>query len=108
MRIVVPLQYLKIAVAAALVALGVYRLIVRSRHFHWVGMQVGFGDLTLWSFLMASAHGAGLMVLPVVLGMPANGPRRRIMPCAGLHGSAHRRLVATLVHTLGYLTRDGG
>ena len=24
-------------------------------------------DLTVWSFLMASAHGAGLMVLPLVL-----------------------------------------
>ena len=31
-------------------------------------MQVGFRDLTVWSFLMASAHGAGLMVLPVLLG----------------------------------------
>ena len=33
-------------------------------------MQVGFGDLTVWSFLMASAHGAGFMVLPFVIGMP--------------------------------------
>ena len=31
-------------------------------------MRVGFRDLTVWSFLMASAHGAGLMVLPVLLG----------------------------------------
>ena len=35
-------------------------------------MQVGFRDLTIWSFLMASAHGAGLMVLPFVMGMPAD------------------------------------
>ena len=34
-------------------------------------MQVGFRDLTLWSFLMASAHGAGLMVLPFVLVLKA-------------------------------------
>ena len=33
------------------------------------GMQVGFGDLTQWSFLMASAHGAGLMVLPILFGI---------------------------------------
>jgi len=69
-QIVLPLNYLKIAVAGALLALGVYR-IVRSRHFRWGGMQVGFGELTIWSFLMASAHGAGLMVLPVVLGLPS-------------------------------------
>ena len=56
-------------VAVTLVGLGVYKL-VRSRHFRWGGMQVGFRDLTIWSFLMASAHGAGLMVLPVVLAGP--------------------------------------
>src|SRR5713226_7062936 len=70
--IVLPLIYLKAGVAIALVALGVYR-IVRSRHFRWGGMQVGFRELTIWSFLMASAHGAGLMVLPVVLGLPSEG-----------------------------------
>jgi len=103
LRIVLPLNYLKIAVAAGLVALGVYRL-VRNRHFRWVGMQVGFGELTLWSFLMASAHGAGFMVLPVVLGLPS------LSMTAGHH--AHMAglqdpltgLAATLVHTLGYLT----
>jgi hypothetical protein len=30
-------------------------------------MRVGFKDLTAWSFLMASAHGAGLMLIPVLL-----------------------------------------
>ena len=33
-----------------------------------VGMRVSFWDLTPWSWLMASAHGAGLMVVPVLLG----------------------------------------
>jgi hypothetical protein len=32
-------------------------------------MQIGFRDLTIWSFLMASAHGAGFMVLPLVMGV---------------------------------------
>jgi hypothetical protein len=31
-------------------------------------MRVNFWDLTTWSWLMASAHGAGLMVVPVLLG----------------------------------------
>jgi hypothetical protein len=30
-------------------------------------MRVGFRDLTAWSFIMASAHGAGLMLVPVLL-----------------------------------------
>src|SRR5712692_2226887 len=50
-QIVLPIQYVKIAVAASLVTLGVYRA-VRSRHFRWGGMRVDFRDLTIWSFLM--------------------------------------------------------
>jgi hypothetical protein len=32
-----------------------------------VGMQTGLLGLAVWSFLMASAHGAGLMLIPAVL-----------------------------------------
>jgi hypothetical protein len=49
-----------------LIGSGVYKLL-RPRHPRWVGMRVGFRDLTLWSFLMATAHGAGLMLVPVFL-----------------------------------------
>jgi hypothetical protein len=103
LRIVVPLNYLKLAVAAGLIALGAYR-IVRSRHFHWGGMQVGFGELTLWSFLMASAHGAGFMVLPVVMGLPpVSMAAGHHMHTVGVQDPV-TGLLATLVHTLGYLT----
>ena len=57
---------LRIAAASVLFGFGLYRL-VRYRHAKWVGMRVGFGDLTLWSFIMASAHGAGLMLVPILL-----------------------------------------
>jgi len=95
-QVALPMVYIRGAVAVALVALGIYKLI-RSRHFRWGGMQVGFRELTIWSFLMASAHGAGLMVLPVVL---AN-------PHALHHGAAQGSaggVWATLIHTLGYFT----
>src|SRR5580700_5753420 len=52
--------------ALALAGVGSWRLI-RGRHPRWVGMRVSFRDLTWWSCLMASAHGAGLMLLPVFL-----------------------------------------
>jgi len=83
-------------VAVALVGLGVYKLI-RSRHFRWGGMQVGFRDLTIWSFLMASAHGAGLMVLPVALAGPHAHHHAATQGAAG-------GVWATLIHTLGYFT----
>jgi len=50
-----------------LIAFGCFRLIRPGAHFRWVGMQVGPGDLVLWSFLMATGHGAGLMLAPVIL-----------------------------------------
>ena len=93
---VLPLVYIRIGVAVALVGLGVYKLI-RSRHFRWGGMQVGFRELTIWSFLMASAHGAGLMVLPVVLA----GPHAHHHAASqGVTGGVW----ATLIHTMGYFT----
>src|SRR5258708_7931736 len=62
----------RIAAAVVLLALGVTKL-VSSRHprwASWTGMRIGFRDLTIWSFLMATAHGAGLMLLPVLLSLP--------------------------------------
>jgi hypothetical protein len=68
---IVPLQYLRWIVAGILIPLGI-RCMYRHRHPRWASMRVGMGRLTLWSFLMASAHGAGLMVVPVFLGMSAS------------------------------------
>jgi len=62
-------------------ALGVYRLI-HHRHVTGGGMGVGMWGLTAWSFLMATCHGAGLMVLPVFLGMAAPAEARAATPRA--------------------------
>ncbi len=90
-RLVVPLAALNVLVAAVLMSLGVYRL-WRHRHPRVGGMQVGFRDLTLWSFLMASAHGAGVMVLPFVMPTAAAGRSSGPQPCASRGcGSGERR-----------------
>jgi len=70
-----PEGLLRWLLGGVLIAFGLYKL-VRPRHPRWVGMRVGFRDLTLWSFLMATAHGAGLMLVPVFLlsdGAPCHG-----------------------------------
>lgn len=106
-----PLGSLKIVVAIILFALGVYRL-VRHRHPRFGGMQVGFRDLTLWSFLMASAHGAGLMVLPILMMLSpaahsgANHALEHHMHTA-IAGGTHNDLLAVGVHTAGYLVVTG-
>jgi hypothetical protein len=103
-RVSVPHVTLKIAAAAILFAFGFYRLL-RSRHPNWVGMRVGFGDLTLWSFIMASAHGAGLMLVPFFLGSPTeHDPHGSHHATAFANFSAPSLLAASVaVHTLGYL-----
>jgi hypothetical protein len=67
-----PMNILKWGVALFLFALGIYRLF-RASHPRGAGMRVGCRDLFVWSFLMASAHGAGLMLLPVLMAQPISG-----------------------------------
>jgi hypothetical protein len=103
--LIVPLATLKIIVALMLMMLGLYRL-WRHRHPRYGGMQVGFRDLTAWSFLMASAHGAGFMVLPFV--MPASMSASAATHEHAQHlAAAHVHLAtaaaaAAGIHTLAY------
>lgn len=64
--LVVPLDLLAVAAGVVLVGFGLWLLVAHHRP-RWAGMRVGPAKLALWSFLMASGHGAGLMLIPVVL-----------------------------------------
>jgi hypothetical protein len=93
---ILPPQTIQWLVAAALVALGVYRL-RRRRHPRGGGMRVGPAELGLWSFLMATAHGAGLMVVPLAID-------------GSVAGADHNHALGigvTAVHTLTYLLVTG-
>ena len=107
-RVGLPYRTLKIAAAVILFAFGLYRLL-RSRHPNWVGMRVGFGDLTLWSFVMASAHCAGLMLVPFFL-QPSTDQTAHHHEGHQMHAWAFANfsapsllITAVVVHTLGYL-----
>jgi hypothetical protein len=63
----IPEMAIRITGAVILAAFGLYKLLAPLSHPRWVGMRVNARDLTLWSFLMASAHGAGLMLIPLIL-----------------------------------------
>jgi hypothetical protein len=66
----IPLQWVRLTSGGVLLVFGMYKLFRYYRHPRWVGMQVGARDLFVWSFLMATAHGAGLMLAPIILDMP--------------------------------------
>ena len=61
---------LRIGAATTLLAFGVFKLVRPRWHPRWVGMRVTPRELTVWSFLMSTAHGAGLMLIPLVVGFP--------------------------------------
>ncbi|MBK9713122.1 MAG: hypothetical protein IPO81_17690 [Kouleothrix sp.] len=75
-------EALRLAGAGALVAFGIYKLLA-GKHPRWVGMRVNFRDLTAWSFLMSTAHGAGLMLVPVLLSLASATPDPGHMGHAG-------------------------
>lgn len=91
---------------AALLGFAAYRIASRFRHPRWVGMRVRPWELIVWSFLMASAHGAGLMLTPIFLaGQTANVPATLAHANhGGLHpgaaeGAVMPALLAVGVHT---------
>jgi hypothetical protein len=72
-----------------------------------VGMQTGLIGLALWSFLMASAHGAGLMLIPVVAPLCISAaPAQELAGGAG--GSIGVALAALGVHTVTMLATIAG
>jgi hypothetical protein len=63
---------LRVGAATVLIAFGIFRFVKPRAHFRWTSMRVTDRELGVWSFLMSSAHGAGLMVAPVILGLRAS------------------------------------
>ena len=113
----VPQSGLRWIVSAALIGVGVDGLL-RHRHVRLGGMRVNARELTTWSFLMASAHGAGIMVLPFMLSsvaaqMPSQQSHHEMMSMAGMDPGAiiqiasgsisALQITAPLIHTAGYL-----
>jgi hypothetical protein len=100
----IPLEYARLSVAFLLLAFGLFRLFW-GKHPRWGGMQVGFRDLTIWSMLTASAHGAGFMLLPILLGMSSVSGDHM----AHLHtsSSGFAGVAAVVIHTIAYLLVTG-
>jgi len=104
-----PMNLLKWGIALILFTLGVYRLF-RASHPRGAGMRVGRKDLFVWSFLMASAHGAGLMLLPVLMARPMPGMTHKMaagMPVMPSSLSASVMGLAVLIHTASMLAVAG-
>jgi hypothetical protein len=91
---------IRLAAGALLVAFGTWRLLDR-RHPRFLA-RIKPSRLVWWSFLMATAHGAGLMLLPFAIGLCAPGASTP-PPVAGLGAAA----LVSVAHTAAMLSSGG-
>jgi hypothetical protein len=105
---VVEPRVVRVTSAVLLIGWAVYHGFYGARYRVRVGMRTGMAGLALWSFLMATAHGAGLMLVPVLLPLAAAGSH--VGHAAGhlvASGSLRVPLTAVAVHTLAMLAATG-
>src|SRR5882757_1255835 len=81
---------------AVLLSWALYYALYGHRHRVRVGMQTGMVGLGLWSFTMATGHGAGLMLVPVIIPLCLSASPVRELSAAG---SLPISLAAVAVHT---------
>ena len=93
--------------AVALILFGLFRYVWPRAHPRWVAMRVNAAELTLWSFLMASAHGAGLMLFPILIGMTPNSAHTHQMAAVCGAFTAGQAIAAVLVHTGAMIAMTG-
>ena len=103
-RFVAASPLLRPAGAAVLILFGIFRYLRPRAHPRWVAMRVKWYELALWSFLMASAHGAGLMLFPILMNMPTCAPTHQ-PTTSGVHERLMHGSMAVLGTSLS-LTQD--
>jgi hypothetical protein len=102
--IVIDHELVRVAAGSALLGWGLYHLFYGARHRVPVGMQTGLAGLALWSFLMATAQGAGLMLIPALIPLCLSDNPARALTASGSFTTA---LAAVGVHTAAMLTVTG-
>lgn len=103
-NVIDPRLFARVA-GAVLVAWAVWHALRGHRMRPRVGMQAGMLGLACWSFLMAGMHGAGLMLVPVLMPLCASAAA---VPAASAGGLAVMPAVLALgVHTAAMLAAIG-
>jgi hypothetical protein len=95
---------LRILTGCLLIGWGAFYLVYGHRHRVRIGLRTGYVGLGVWSFLMASAHGAGLMLIPALMPLQEHAEHMHAMPVAS---SLWIAALAVAVHTLAMLAVTG-
>jgi hypothetical protein len=102
--VVVEGRPLRMAAGILLIGWAIYHQAWGHRHRVRIGMTAGQAGLAAWSFLMATAHGAGLMILPALMPLCLAASAAGRIATADSAGIA---LAAVGVHTLVLLAVTG-
>ncbi len=103
--LIVDQRALEVGAGLLLLAWAGYHVLFGHKGRVRFGMRTGMVGLGVWSFLMATSHGAGLMLLPVVLSLCLAATPARELTASG---SLPIALAALGVHTGGDARRHGG
>jgi hypothetical protein len=95
---------LRILTGCLLIGWGAFYLVYGHRHRVRIGLRTGYVGLGVWSFLMASAHGAGLMLIPALMPLQEHAEHMHAMPASS---SLWIAALAVAVHTLAMLAVTG-
>ena len=97
----------RIGASVAVIAFGVFRLANR-RHPRALA-RIKPTQLALWSFAIATAHGAGLMLLPIYLGLCASEELDATHQASSIlvTQNSATALLVSLVHTLSMVAAGG-
>jgi hypothetical protein len=90
-----------------LIGWGAFYLVYGHRHRVRIGLRTGYAGLGVWSFLMASAHGAGLMLIPALMPLQEHAQHAEHMHAMPMAGSIWIAALAVAVHTLAMLAVTG-
>lgn len=81
--LIVDQRVLEVTAGTVLLGWAIHYAAYGHRHRVRVGMTTGMMGLGLWSFLMATAHGAGLMLVPVVIPLCLSASPAKDLTAAG-------------------------
>ncbi len=93
---IVPQNLVRIGSGLLLLGWAAYHWRFGHRHRVRFGMQTGLMGLAVWSFLMATAHGAGLMLWPALMPLCLPGEGSDVSPGAPIAAT----LTGVGIHTL--------
>src|SRR3954447_18894344 len=100
-------RQIQIGASLLVIAFGIFRL--AGRHHPRILARIPPAQLALWSFAVAIAHGAGLMLVPIYLGLCREAGLDRVHEAAGalIGADFGMALWVSIVHTVAMIAAGG-